>query len=272
MGNFDLRIKLTGGLGNQLFGMAALIALRKELKCKASVDSTNFKRIQIKRHLEVEPILYDQKIEIVDEEHQNNFYEVNPFRYDPRVLKIRKNTTLNGYFQSQYYFSNYSEEIRSILLRSFLGRSKLVSKPGISLHARRGDYVHSDYHGLCSLNYYKSAVRILRSIWGNLPVYIFSDDESFAPKITRQISNSIIFNKRLTPIDTLIAMSQNSCLVASNSSFSFWAGFLSMKTYGRIILPEQWTNFENAEELILPEWITIDREMGSNFNFSMRNS
>ena len=257
-------VELTGGLGNQLFGVALMVALKNYFQCTGYLNTNQYRIPNQPRSLEVEHILVRHGIEVNNTIGKHRFIENNPFVFDKKVFNIGDETLLSGYFQSIKYFEKHFEEVREFILGESGG--KLLSKmsPGIAVHIRRGDYVNSAFHGICHPQYYLSAIRILRSIWGDLPVIIFSDDEIYAESFKYQISNSHVYSSdNEKPFETLIQMSRYSCLVASNSTFSFWSGFLSNKSYGEIILPDAWTNFNINPDLILPGWITIDRNAGT---------
>jgi hypothetical protein len=257
-------IELTGGLGNQLFGVALLVTLKNYFQCTGYLNTYQYSISNQSRNLEVENILVREGIKVDNTINNHRFIEKDPFVFDEKVFNIGDETLLSGYFQSIKYFENYSGEVRKFILGK--AGDKLLSKisPGIAVHMRRGDYLNSKFHGICQSKYYLSAIRILRSIWGSLPVIIFSDDNIYAESFKHQISNSYVYSSdNEKPFETLIQMSSYSCLVASNSTFSFWAGFLSNKSYGEIILPDTWTNLNTSPDLILPGWITIDRTTGT---------
>jgi hypothetical protein len=261
-------IELTGGLGNQLFGVALLVTLKNYFQCTGYLNTYQYNIPNQQRRLEVEHILVREGIEVNNIISKHLFRESNPFIFDKKVFEIGDETLLSGYFQSIKYFENCFDEVRKFILGGSSDRLLSKMSPGIAVHIRRGDYLNSRFHGICQPQYYLSAIRLLRNIWGDLPVIIFSDDEIYAESFKYQISNSSLHSSNgEKPFETLIEMSKYSCLVASNSSFSFWSGFLSNKSYGEIILPNKWTNSQEAYELILPGWTTIDKCIGTELPF-----
>ena len=54
----------------------------------------------------------------------------------------------------------------------------------VSLHVRRGDYVSNpvttEYHGICSEDYYRRAIREIERYCKNPHFFVFSDDPAWA--------------------------------------------------------------------------------------------
>jgi hypothetical protein len=256
----NFSIELNGRLGNQLFGIALLIALEGKLRTKGALNLNRLEYIGT----ELTKIIKENQFEI------KSFYkriliERSPFEVDPNVFQILPDTMLRGYFQSPEYFKTYDSKIRSTILGS---RKNVIQKkiPEIAIHVRRGDYVGNRFHGVCSDEYFISGVQILRSIWGPVPVKIFSDSKKDAAELRKKIKNSSIFiDEKMSPFLVLLNLSKYKFLVMSNSSFSYWAAYLSDKSIGEVIAPIQWTNFHN-NVLNLDSMIRIDRKYGALFN------
>ena len=142
-------VELTGGLGNQLFGVALMVALKNYFQCIGYLNTNQYRIPNQPRSLEVEHILVRHGIEVNNTIGKHRFMENNPFVFDKKVFNIGDETLLSGYFQSIKYFENYFEEVREFILGESGG--KLLSKmsPGIAVHIRRGDYINSGFHGIC---------------------------------------------------------------------------------------------------------------------------
>jgi hypothetical protein len=62
--------------------------------------------------------------------------------------------------------------------------SEMIGKSeAVSLHVRRGDYVANpimnQFHGLCSLDYYRRAMEMVASRVGHPHFFVFSDDPAW---------------------------------------------------------------------------------------------
>lgn len=183
----------------------------------------------------------------------------------------------NAYFDG--YWQQYSRlnRIRNLLVEEVVPKASLLSRnctrlvkessePGsVAIHFRRGDYVTdvrtSNYHGLCSTDYYNSSIEYLRRRISIKRLFVFSDDIEW-------VKDNFMCNLPITYIDDSFnlndveafwVMSKCSHFVIANSSFSWWAAWLSNSTNKIVIAPKKWLACDsNKEDQILPDdWIRI---------------
>lgn len=189
----------------------------------------------------------------------SNFYQNTIFlkekqiSFDSSVLEAKGNIYLEGYWQSEKYFS----AIRDILLREFTFDYKLDAKnreiaeqiqktESVSLHIRRGDYAHDPLTnkilGLCSFDYYKKAVNYIAQKIPDCHFYIFSDDHSWVRenfKLNYPLT-MVDHNNASTNYEDLRLMSLCRHNIIANSSFSWWGAWMSTHLQKIIIAPRQW--------------------------------
>lgn len=110
-------------------------------------------------------------------------------------------------------------------------------------------------YNIPSATYFESAISHLRELTGVTRVLVFSDNISEAKVIVPQGDHFVGSLLLPSPGETLIAMSRGKGLVASNSTFSWWAGFLS--GHSEVVIPENWTKVgQNPfERLRVPGWL-----------------
>ena len=169
-----------------------------------------------------------------------------------------------GYFQDRKYL-DYLQ--RRQLLRSLLPRrlsregaqlASDVSKPGTyAVHIRRGDYLLKSVAGAISLDYYISALREMGAGAESL-VYVFTDSlayvrEEFSrhePGFRVDLDCSV----GLSPAEAMYALSRSRAMVASKSTFSWWAA--STGNLGKqVIFPSGWNS-----HLVSENWMTRSTE------------
>jgi hypothetical protein len=102
------------------------------------------------------------------------------FHHWPGINAIPTNAYLVGYWQSEKYFKENENIIRSELeipedVKSYLNKKyPFLTENTISIHVRRGDYVRlSNYHPIQSVKYYEDSYDIIND--KNVNVIIFSD-------------------------------------------------------------------------------------------------
>ena len=196
----------------------------------------------------------------------------NKRSFDPSVLEAKGNIYLEGYWQSEKYFAS----IRDILLREFAftyeqdAKSRKIANliqktESVSLHIRRGDYVHdpltNQFHGLCSREYYHKAVNCITQKISNCHFYIFSDDHAWVCenfKLTYP-TTMVDHNDASTNYEDLRLMSLCSHNIISNSSFSWWGAWLNANPEKIVVSPERWFKDPtlNTKDLIPEFWVKI---------------
>lgn len=184
----------------------------------------------------------------------NSTYNEPNFLY--RDIPFKPNQNISGYFQSWKYWEHCQDYIREIFTPREPEYSEMFE--GIcAIHVRRGDYLKfADYHPTQTMEYYKNAME-------SIPCerfLIFSDDiewckENFKDKnciVSDAASPSVDFN----------CMRLCSHFIIANSSFSWWAAWLSINENKVVVAPKNWFGIKLSEthpttDLILPNWIIL---------------
>jgi hypothetical protein len=172
--------------------------------------------------------------------------------FDDRLAKAGRNVYLDGYWQSECYFSG----IRDTLLQEFTFRcapdpvnsamlESISQCNAVCIHVRRGDYlttVNRGIHGLCGLDYYRTAIDYIRSRVSNPTFFIFSDDpqwvESKFPEVERM--TAVTHNVGCQDSEDLRLMMNCRHFIIANSSFSWWAAWLGQCTDKIVVAPRRW--------------------------------
>ncbi len=131
----------------------------------------------------------------------------------------------------------------------------------IALHVRRGDYITSRstsrYHGNLEKSYFIKAVKYIRKNFGKLPVFLFSDDYDWLnTNLKEVIPNSFVISSVSNSAEEdLFYMTNAKYFILSNSTFSWFAAFLSTKKNKFIVIPKYWFNkVETSKDFIYKDW------------------
>lgn len=181
--------------------------------------------------------------------------------YKFKYRKIFKNKLLLGFFESDKYFS----EIRNILKSDFTINdietnkfvndlfSRLNPANAICVGIRKGDFAsasNKDFCDICSPDYYISGVNLVKSLAlskenANIKkICIFTDDVEWAEENVRfdldveYVTSSI--HGKIKPWEMLQAMSGFKYYVIPNSSFFWWGQFLSKYDEPIVVAPSRW--------------------------------
>ncbi len=282
-----ITIKLTGGLGNQMFQYAAALALTKELDTSLNLNITEFEHYKLRDYM-LECYTLDKSVTISKSQrpkflnkllnklpHPNLFVESH-FHYDTAFPNLKDGTTLQGYFQSEKYFSNIEKSIRqNFSLKNPLTKNSAKTKKliidtpvPVSLHLRRGDYVSDaktqSTHGCTSQNFYIRSIDIITKIYGaKAKFFIFSDDPEYAKSAFSFCKNKyIVEGNNDKPYEDMYLMSCCEHNILANSSFSWWGAWLNENKQKIVIAPRQWfsrkTILEKSTADLFPDgWITL---------------
>lgn len=203
-------IRMSGGLGNQMFQYALCLKL-KSMGKEVKFDDINEYRGEKARPimLAVFGIEYpratwdeinaftDGSMDIIKRIRRKIFgrraieYEEQGF-YDPKVLSF-ESMYLRGNFQSEKYFEDIKDEVRELYrfprledmhLPDKLYRAtktcldKIESGESVGLHMYRSDSREEweQYEGICTEKYYEGAVRYMQDKLPDARFYIFSNE------------------------------------------------------------------------------------------------
>ena len=180
---------------------------------------------------------------------------------------------LDGYWQSEKYFKGAVEAIRRELIvqkelegknLEIAGMIKEVAQP-VSIHIRRGDYVSdkktNQVHGLCSLDYYESAINRLTETFSSPHFFVFSDDQNWVKENLKLNlpATYVDHNDAATNFEDLRLMSLCKHNIIANSSFSWWGAWLNADSEKVVIAPSKWfaDNNMNSQDVCPEVWVRI---------------
>lgn len=193
--------------------------------------------------------------------------------FDAGLLQIKNQTRVSGHFQSYVYAQECIDEIRSeIQLRSssfWFERelAQLKKHKVLAVHVRRGDYIkYQHWLGILSTMYYRTAIQNLIANghhWEE--IWVFSDDLVKARVVfeSLEIDHSIKYVDPpldCNPLESLILFSHANFGIIANSTFSWWAAFLSEEMKA-VVAPDKWfRNKKDPESLIPDHWLRVRSE------------
>jgi hypothetical protein len=172
--------------------------------------------------------------------------------YDPSSRSLQNPVCLVGYWQSERYFRDIADRIRAdFTLRQPLSGANAErldlarSDRSVGLHVRRGDFASLDsaaqMHGLCSIDYYRRAIGLVRKRCPECHFLIFSDDPDWArAELPLDSPGVFVTGNDERPEQDLALMSACKHHVIANSSFSWWAAWLGNSPDQIVIAPSPW--------------------------------
>lgn len=171
----------------------------------------------------------------------------------------------DGYFQSPKYFN----EIRGLLLKeltpknsmpgSYLEIMKKINRTNsVCVTIRLGDYTNNPVHDVCNLSFFLEAMHRMHELIPDAVFYIFSDEiEKVKEKFT--FSYPVVFDTGAgKDYESLYCMSQCRHFIISNSSFSWWAQYLSKNPDKIVIAPARWYLTDIPCDIYEENWICLE--------------
>ena len=184
----------------------------------------------------------------------NNIFRKLDFLIDhPNDIISNKVTVYTGYFQDETYFNKYSEAIKSLFspTKEFINRIRteipvIFEKKVTVVNVRRGDYLHyPNYHPTVSPEY---IIKALNQIPTTEHVLVASDDIPWCKENIKGTKGVITYLEGWKSHEQLWIMSMCHNFVISNSSFSWWAAYLSRYPGKIVIAPETWFGPEAPQD------------------------
>lgn len=190
------------------------------------------------------------------------------FLYSEDALQQTGSCYYEGYWQALPYFDEIRDTIRSVFdFGTPDGKNKeyseIISRPdSVGIHVRRGDYIkHPVFGGICEAEYYRKALEKINEDGRKHSYFIFSNDSQWCrDNLSTIIGDAEIhyieYNKGNKSFWDMYLMSQCRQLVISNSSFSWWAAYLS-KNIEKVYVPAKWAHTDDTVDLYKKDWILI---------------
>jgi Glycosyl transferase family 11 len=287
-----LRVRITGGLGNQLFKSMAAIRIGELRGREVALDTTWYeyprKNGDIVESRKIEIDFFDKLQRLCV---RSNFYPYLHLRSGqisrrlPRRLRHRIGyivesdsylldslwiKTLDGSFEdinllpSPQVIDSYTKSTKPESPWFKLMKAKIEDQKPTVVHVRMGDYLKlPEIYGFLNRDYYLKALSEME-VKPNTTIWLFSDYPKEALEWLGTLP--VKFQVIQTPVDVRAAevmkiMSLSKNLIIAHSTFSWWAAYLGTinKTTERVIMPNRFLAYQKPSEckLIVPSWHVI---------------
>ena len=176
---------------------------------------------------------YRQHFNIPDEMFEDmrpaQYYKEPHFHFTVPEFDLCNDTELIGYFQSERYWLAHKDLILQYLTPKMANPS---SVDAVCIHHRRGDYVGNPNYYQLKMSYY---IDCYDSRFAGIPILAFSDDPAY---INLHYNGNSLAIKRNADIYDFINMINCRKHICSNSTFSWWATYLSRTD--NVIYPDRY--------------------------------
>ena len=267
--------RMVGGLGNQLFQTAAFLQYRRQNEkvvvsflgdihipirenCLDSIfdipywlNFDNSKKISIFTKLLARSsagLRFGSYLPLIGINDRN-------FNYSKSHFPNQKLYFLDGYFNQNWTYNKINSLFRILKLKAIKlsDKNQKLCNQNVVIHIRGGDFLSIKHLNICKFNYYKNSIEYALSK-GLKKFLIITEDQKYGNQMMRELKNSFsnlqISMLKSDSIKNDFNLIRSSKLaILSNSTFSWWASFLSNKKQ-EFLVP---TNFSSKQKrIILP--------------------
>jgi hypothetical protein len=253
-----MNILFTGGLGNQMFEYALVLALRQRgYSPKIDISYYDFFKMhngyELNRVFGIEENTINKQglhmlwLRTLHKFRPKSLYQVDSYQYNEEVFCTPK-PYIFGYWQNENYFLNIENEVRKLFkFREIDEKNRTIAEKmhnccSVSLHIRRGDYAKFGMT-LIGKEYYRKAIEYVKYKVESPFFYVFSDDAQEANGIVKNMGinyDLISHNHGSESFKDMYLMSQCKHNIIANSSFSWWGAWLNYRNDKVVVAPKHW--------------------------------
>lgn len=195
--------------------------------------------------------------------------EKTPFSFDEKVMASQKNAYLIGFWQNEKYFKDIEELVKADFTNdnthtesvAMLAR-EISNSNSVCLNVRRGDFVNNLAHGFVGMEYISKAVRYILQTVTVDKIYVFSDEVDWCAKnlrldVPHQIVSHDYAGAKFSSYLGLMTRCKH--FIIPNSTFGWWAAWLSSSREKIVVAPKRWVNVPglDAADIIPRGWVTF---------------
>ncbi len=283
-----IEVRISGGIGNQLFQYAFGYAMARKYNQMLVLDRSYFEYDKSREYnLDKFHLCPNEAITYMENVEPDGFVRYikilggiyNKKRKLRKYIVIQEgesfcdihetdNYYFRGFWQNEKYFKQYREEIICQFIPVWKVSSEyerwlnlIQQNKSASVHVRRTDY--TKYNAVIHPEYYLKAIKKLLLTTDVDMLYIFTDDSKwvdqyFGKKEIKIPYKIVSGNGKLTDIEELMLMKACSHHIIANSSFSWWGAWLGDCEEKVVIAPK--VNMWN-EKFYCSDWTLLDAEL-----------
>jgi len=275
-------VKLIGGMGNQMFQYAFARSISLKTNTEFKIDLSFLKRKDLGENFTYRDFdldIFNISENIIKEIQTDNLQSVSEkmFSYSQETVNtieqnIGNDLYLDGYWQSYKYFEEFEDYIKKdFTFKNLVENNKdtnvknmfkdIIKSNSVMVNIRRSDYLNNNFHGVMGSDYINESSKIIESKIDNPKYFVFSDDIEWCKENIKLNNMVIVDHKYKGDRFDLYLQLMKSCkhFIIPNSTFAWWAAWLSNNKNKIVISPKSWfTDFNiNTNDLIPSNWVRI---------------
>lgn len=292
-------VKISGGLGNQLFQYAFGKAIEEKYGYQVKYDLSYYedipkgdsvRKVFVSRYIPSHKLATREEVSRITERDKSVWkkvwkrlglteYRIKYERPEDGITSIKQvkdDTLLIGYWQSEDFFTNVCDKIReefsfendtqSPEMKALL--EKIELSDSVSIHVRGGDYLLSQnqaiFGGICTSEYYEESYAYMKKKNPASKFYLFTNDVEWTKNnIHLPYEEITMVSEEYEATEDwmdLYLMSLCKDNIIANSSYSWWAAWLNAHADKTVICPYKWTNDNRHSDIFCKSWIKMGKK------------
>ena len=229
------------------------------------IKKINYSFLRRNRKTEIEEQKYEMsKIRLLN---NAGFFWLSQGYYEFKKCK-KKNKEAIGYFESAKYFENIKEKIREEFTPRYDKLEKnqflynlIENSESVCITIRRGDFLSKEHKSrfyVCTEDYFKRGIEYMQKHLKHPRFFVFSDDVEWCKK-NMNFPENTEFEDGTDPVwEKLRLMYSCKHFIISNSTFSWWAQYLSRNEEKIVVAPSRWRNGECNLGIYQDNWVKLE--------------
>jgi len=197
-----------------------------------------------------------------------------PGKTKKKIVELQsEHLLLHSYFEDSDFYQSMREELyadftpkEELLEQNVEFYKKIQDRQSVCITIRRGDYLTEENQAnffQCDESYFVRGIEIIKEKVQNPVFFLFSDDLDYAQEFAEKHLSTAEFyvEKANNPLwEKVRLMRECKHFIISNSTFSWWAQFLSSHTDKIVVGPKTWYpehSINKNNSLVQDEWIKL---------------
>ena len=191
------------------------------------------------------------------------------FHFSEAAYNAPDDVYLDGYWQSEKYFADAEDLIRSDFTfkedlepeaKEVLG--EIGNCESVCVNVRRGDFVTNPFHGALGTEYYRHGEELIAQRTASPTFFVFSDDVEWCEENLKFDAPTVFVSHKYAGRkfqDYIRLMAACKHFMVPNSSFAWWAIWFNHNEERTVVAPKNWFSDPtwDTKDLIPQNWIRI---------------
>lgn len=205
----------------------------------------------------------EKKVYNFQKKHQHFFNKIGLFFFSFGYVEFEKTNKKNKYFYGDFESPKYFDFIKTDLMKEFEPKKEvlktnlelykqIIESESVCISIRRGDFVSNETikkkHYICNPKYYYKSIEYIKKNVKKPRFVVFSDDIKWC-KENLDFPDNTLYESGQDPVwEKLRLMYSCKHFIISNSTFSWWAQYLSRNDKKIVVAPDRWKNYSYKKD------------------------